>query len=570
MKIERVDDLPLIIAQLEKVGLSAKINEYFPDHGNWKGLDGGKVLVGFLTYILSCADHRLSYVEPWVMGRLHILGHCLQSPEIEPSDFSDDRLGSLLDRISDKDQWDSFESSVNQSLIRLHKLPIENQAIRLDAFIIQSFRKEGKLFKMGYSKQHRSDLPQIKAMVATLDPLAMPLAVEVVSGEQADDGLYIPVIDKVNATLEQDGLFYVGDSKLGSLENRTHIHCGANKYLVPLSKKQCSLKTMTEYLAQKPSETDAAFHQLFKDESTKELMAQAFELEHTVIGGEEEVTWTERRIVVHSTAWSEAQHKKLEQRLDKAETELSQILVRKQRKRVPKNLEAVNLKIQQILQKHRVKAFFEINVEQIICQIPIRAYKDRPDRTEEKTEFILHLKRNQSAIEKHCSQLGWRVYATNISKQQLSTIQAVLCYRQEYKIEHKFNQLLNKVTALMPVFLKKDSRIVALTKLLLFALKFVSTTQQQIRKQIQGTGKYLKELFPGNPGRKTDKPTTEMILAAFKDISLVILPAEDSFQVKLAKMKPIQLKILELLGFQPTLYQELERISFFKKNFIET
>ena len=146
MKIERVDDIPLLIAQLEKVGLSAKLNHYFPNHGNWKGLDGGKVLVGFLTYILSCADHRLSHVEPWVEGRLHILGHCLRHPEIEPSDFSDDRLGSLLDRLSDKDQWDAFDCSVNKSLIRLHQLPTVNQAIRLDAFIVLSFRSEGDLF----------------------------------------------------------------------------------------------------------------------------------------------------------------------------------------------------------------------------------------------------------------------------------------------------------------------------------------------------------------------------------------------------------------------------------------
>ena len=570
MKIERVDDLPLIIAIFEKIGLSKLLNEYFPDHGNWKGLDGGKVLVGFLTYILSCADHRLSYVEPWVAGRLHILGHCLSAPDIEPSDFTDDRLGSLLDRISDKEHWDAFESTVNQSLIRVHQLPVAGQTIRLDAFIIQSFREPGDLFKMGYAKQHRSDLPQIKAMVATLDPLSMPLAIEVVSGEQADDSLYIPVIDKVDRTLDQTNLFYVGDTKLGSLENRTHIHRKGNKYLMPLSKKQCSDKQLTAYLAQKPSTESAAFHQLFKDEMNTNLMAQAFEVEQTVQSKEGDLTWTERHIVVHSTAWAAAQKQKLEVRLAKAEQALGEILVRKQGKRVPKTLETLQLKGQQILQKYRVNDFIEVKIEQVTCQIPVRAYKDRPARMEEKTEFTLHFQRHESVIEEYVAQLGWRVYATNNSKLQLSVPQAVLCYRQEYKIEHKFNQLLNKVTALMPVFLKKDSRIVALTRLLLFALKFVSTTQQQIRKELLSTGQYLKELFPGNPGRKTNKPTTEMILSAFKDISLVILPVKDAFQVKVVKLKPIQLKILELLGFHPMLYQDLERISFFKKNFIET
>ena len=45
--------------------LSNLLNQYFPDHGNWEGVNGGKVAVLFLTYILSCHDHRLSHVEQW-------------------------------------------------------------------------------------------------------------------------------------------------------------------------------------------------------------------------------------------------------------------------------------------------------------------------------------------------------------------------------------------------------------------------------------------------------------------------------------------------------------------------
>lgn len=226
-----------------------------------------------------------------------------------PSDFSDDRLGSLLDRLSDEAQWDKFETKVNQSLIRLHKLPFQNQAIRLDAFIVQSFRAEGDLFKLGYAKQHRSDLPQIKGMVATLDPLAMPLTIEIVSGEQADDGLYIPVIDKVTNQLEAAGLFFVGDTKLGNLANRSHMERQGNKYLMPLSKKQCSKEQLAEYLSQKPAKDAEDFYTLFKDEKHKEVMAQAYELTHQMVDKENDLTWSERRLVVYSTAYAEAQHK---------------------------------------------------------------------------------------------------------------------------------------------------------------------------------------------------------------------------------------------------------------------
>ena len=53
------------------------------------------------------------------------------------------------------------------------------------------------MFQFGHSKHHRPDLPQVKVMLATLDPLGMPVATQVVAGQKADDPLYIPAIDQV-------------------------------------------------------------------------------------------------------------------------------------------------------------------------------------------------------------------------------------------------------------------------------------------------------------------------------------------------------------------------------------
>ncbi len=74
----------------------------------------------------------------------------------------------------------------------------------------------------------------------------------------------------------------------------------------------------------------------------------------------------------------------MEQRLVKATSELGQILVQKQRKKVPKTVEMIKLNVQQILQKHHMKDFFEIDIEQITHQIPVRAYKNSPSRMEKK------------------------------------------------------------------------------------------------------------------------------------------------------------------------------------------
>lgn len=78
---------------------------------------------------------------------------------------------------------------------------------------------EDGLFQFGYSKDHRPDLPQVRVMPATLDPLGMP----VVSGEKADDPLYIPTIDQVQLGVVRCGLLYVGDCKLMALGTRAHL-----------------------------------------------------------------------------------------------------------------------------------------------------------------------------------------------------------------------------------------------------------------------------------------------------------------------------------------------------------
>ncbi len=73
--------------------------------------------------------------------------------------------------------------------------------------------------------------PQLKVKLATLDPLEMPVAVDVLIGQWSDDLLYWPIIDRVRASLSRIGLLYVGDSKLGAITTRAHIHHTGDAYL---------------------------------------------------------------------------------------------------------------------------------------------------------------------------------------------------------------------------------------------------------------------------------------------------------------------------------------------------
>ena len=97
---ERVDDIPLLLAQLERMGLQQLLDKHFATHGNWVGLSLGWVSVLWLTHILSEADHRLNHVKPWAEQRLHTLRECTGQP-VHPLDVSDARRAGVLEALSD-------------------------------------------------------------------------------------------------------------------------------------------------------------------------------------------------------------------------------------------------------------------------------------------------------------------------------------------------------------------------------------------------------------------------------------------------------------------------------------
>ena len=43
---ERVDDIPVLLAQLEKMQVAPLLDAHFPTHGNWQGLSLGQVARG--------------------------------------------------------------------------------------------------------------------------------------------------------------------------------------------------------------------------------------------------------------------------------------------------------------------------------------------------------------------------------------------------------------------------------------------------------------------------------------------------------------------------------------------
>ena len=85
-------------------------------------------------------------------------------------------------------------------------------------------------------------------MMGSLDPLGMPLATDVLSGERADDGLYIPIIERIRRGLNKTGLLFVGDWKMSALETRAYLARHQDWYLSPLPLTGATAEAMDAWI----------------------------------------------------------------------------------------------------------------------------------------------------------------------------------------------------------------------------------------------------------------------------------------------------------------------------------
>lgn len=560
---ERVDDIPLLLEQMQRMGLPTLLDNHFPAHGNWQGLSPGWVSTIWLSSILSKGDHRLVHVEPWVATRLWTLEATTGQP-VKRVDFTDDRLEIVLRRLSNDTRWAAFEAALNQHTVRVYDLATERVHVDSTSASAYATVTEGGLFQFGHSKDYRPDLPQVKVMQAVLDPLGMPLATDVVSGERADDPLYVPCIERVRASVGRHGLLYVGDCKMASRETRALIAAPGDFYLCPLPQVQLA-----------EGEFEAALEAVWRGEhpltpvlreqpdGKMKLIAEGYEypiaMSYEVDGKVK--TWSERRLVVRSVRHAQAAEAALRARVAKAMAEIEGLNHRGRGKKRFEEVSALRQAVVAIVQRYGVENLVWFRLTKHVTPRPVRAYRGRPARVEEDRHATVEVRVDEAALEAAVRRLGWRVYGTNQAVESLSLAQAVLAYRSEYLVERSLGRLKGQPLSLTPMYVQRDDHATGLIRLLSIALRVLTLLEFVVRRQLAAEGAKLAGLYAGNPRRETDRPTAERLLEAFEGITLTIIEGGQQTLRHVTVLSPLQQRILEIVGFSSALYTRLSTVS---------
>jgi transposase len=560
---ERVDDIPLLLAHMRRMDLPMLLDSYFLIHGNRQGLSFGWTATIWLAHILSQADHRMNQVQTWAHRQLETLRGC-SGQDVQVLDLTDDRLAAVLRLLSDDTCWANLERRLTGTLLRVYDLRPER--VRLDSTTASGYWEvtDDGLFQFGHSKDHRPDLPQVKVMLATLDPLGLPIATDVLAGACADDPLYLPAIARVRASLMQRGLLYIGDCKMAARETRAGVHAGGDFYLCPLPAVQVPPALLDQYLRAARASGPPTPVERKKADGSLERIADGYECSEQLTAVVESwpQRWAERRLLVRSLVQARTAEETLRTRLARAQAALSDLTVRRRGKaHLPDAATAQHL-VDAILARFQVAEVLSVSVTEHLEQRPRRAYRGRPAGVQEIRRVSITHAVDAVALEAAIARLGWRVYATNQSAEQLPLAQVVLAYREEYLVERSLGRLKGQPLSLSPMYVERDEHATGLIRLLAIGLRVLTVLEFVVRRRLAQDRESLAGLYAGNPKRATSQPTTERLLEAFRGITLSTIIEPHQQRRHLTALSPLQQRILALLDFTPSIYTKLCADSF--------
>ncbi len=566
---ERVDDIPLLIAQMTRMGLQEIIDRHIPHHGNQRPLSWGWTAVIWMAHIITEGDHRKVSMSEYVQEMQHTLSFLAGQPVV-PLDVSDDRLDHLLRHLSNHVYWSKIEADLNQQTIEVFDLATET--IRCDATTVsadQEVRDDG-LVQFGHSKDN-ANLPQIKLMSAALDPLGMPLASDVVSGERADDGLYIPVIARVIESLKKTGLLFSGDCKMSALETRAYLVSSGNHYLCPLPLTGKTAHEITDWIDKgiiKNQDGDliSVFRENYKGEVILAAKGYEFDRPQSFEKEGEKIEWNERVLVVHSPAHAKQQTAGLETRLETARKKIEALTPPRGKGRRQISDEAELLAgITKITETQRVEGLLNIQYEKEVEQKTKYVGRGRGSDNRKKVIVetvryqITSIEKNQEAIAEQSTRFGWKAFVTEVTADKMSLHDAILSYRDEYRVEQFFGRLKSRFN-IAPLFVRKDDQIEGLTYLLTLCVRVMTLIEFVVRRSLKEKKTGLAGMHPENRKKVTDKPSAERILKAFSKINLTII-LDQAGNVVVRSLKPLsdlQIEIIQRLNLDPFVYYGLE------------
>jgi transposase len=405
--------------------------------------------------------------------------------------------------------------------------------------------------QFGHSKDHRPDLPQVKLMAAAAQPTAHTIACDIVPGHVADDVLYLPLIDRIRSAVGCAGLLYMGDKKMAALAIRANIAKNKDYYLtlLPRTGENATLIAawIEDALAGKYAVTP--FYKLDKQRQ-QVLFARGCEFVRPCEsdGAGERVVWEERVQLVRTEALFVHHGAQVERRLREAAEQVRRLTPPVGRgQRQQRAEEGLRQAVAKTLAEHEVTGLLEVTWERATYGKGMVRYQ------------ITEIHRAEDKIAACKERLGWRVQVSNLETKRCDLWNAIELYNGGWSIERDWHLVKDRPLGIQPLYVREESQIDGLTKLLMIALRVLTYIEVVVRSGLASAKEELRGLYSGHPKRTTARPTAVRLLRAIvrMEITVAKLARAAAVRWSLTALPALLDRLLTLMNLPRTLYTAL-------------
>jgi transposase len=522
---QRIDHLGIVAGISREIGLMEEVDQQVG--GNNRKVSCGQAVQAMILNALGFTSRALYLMPDYLHNKPVDL---LIDPALSAEDFNDDTLGRSLDDLYKQGITEVFAKIASRAL---DVYGIEHRFVHLDS---SSFHLHGQYeasepdteaitITHGYSRDHRPDLKQVVVQLITSQRSALPIWLEVLSGNSSDKKTFAPTVEAYCQQLEEsEQPYFVMDSAGYARDNLKTLE--KMRWLMRVPETLADVKALV-----KETEQDAM------TQVADGYWGQEVKSEY---GGIQQ-----RWLVVFSQATYDRELKTLErtQEREREAVEKGWRKVCQTTFNCEADAEKVVVRFNQRWKYHQVTAQ--------ITPVTQYARRGRPAAEEQPEvigyslsgEVLVH----QAGIDAAKRSLGKFIIATNeLDLERLSAAEMLANYTdQGVTVERGFRFLKDPLFFAHSLFLKKPERIMALVMIMCIALLIYVLAERQLRLALEQNN----ETIPDQKGKPTQQPTLRWVFQTFEGLDVLSVRVDDQTILRqVLNLRLVHLKVLQLLG----------------------
>ena len=524
---KNMDHLGIVAKVCKEIDLASEIDRIVGMDPRQK-VSCGEAVVAMVLNMLGFVDRPL-YLFPEFMGTKPV--EILIREELKPEDFNDDVLGRTLDKLYRAGPEGIFMQIAanaygeysgrfwhnDTSTISLQG-EYEHEKGDIDAVPIE--------ITHGFSKDHRPDLKQFVVSLVMSDSL--PVFIQALNGNTSDKDHFREIVQQYGQSLRDKW----GEDKIWVWDSAAY----SEKNLKAISKDYIWITRVPETLTEAKDVLESADMEKMRSTALNGYHIFTTEVEYEGV--------KQRWVVVFSEKAFARETKTLEKKIGKEKEKVEKAVWHFNNQEFYSLEDALNAarEMEKGWKYHKISATEVVTKRKRKGEGRGRPRKDEPTQTVYRVKIALA--EDKSAVERETLKKGKFIVATNeLDSEKLGDEEALKSYKEQQHAERGFRFLKDPLFFAHSLFLKKESRIVAMVMIMGLALMVYAIAERKLREALEK----VDETIPDQKGKPTKKPTIRRVFQVFEGITVLYKGSE---MVKVLNMKPIHYKVLSLLGHE--------------------